>query len=121
MNILTSPLALRYVRFHRIQTRLVVDLHQVDLLIAVREIICRNILSAVFGWYDMVYERSGAERHRDVLSFRGNVLVIDSLSFFFFLFLVAEIPTLILQGKLTVLITESFFSNLPQKQDQTKL
>lgn len=33
----------------------------------------------------------------------------------------AEIPTLILQGKLTVLITESFFSNLPQKQDQTKI
>ena len=80
---INSPLALRYIRFHRIQTRLVVDLHQVDLLIAVREIICRNILSAVFGWYDMVYERSGAERHRDVLYFRGNVLVIDSLSFFF--------------------------------------
>ena len=34
---------------------------------SVREIICRNILSAVFGWYDMVYEPSGMERHGDVL------------------------------------------------------
>lgn len=81
--ILTSPLALRYIRFYRIQTRLVVDLHQVDLLIAVREIICRNILSTMFGWYDMVYEHSGAERHGDVLYFRVNVLVIDSSSFVF--------------------------------------
>lgn len=46
-----------------------VNLHQVDLLIAVREVICRNILSTVFGWYEMVYEISGAERHGDDMLF----------------------------------------------------
>ena len=32
-----------------------------------------------------------------------------------------ETPTLILQAKLTALITESFSLNLLQKQDQTKI
>lgn len=51
--------------------------------VAVREITCRIILFTVFGWYDMVYELSGARRHGDVLYLQGNALVIDSLSFVF--------------------------------------
>ena len=58
---------------------------QLDLFcgVTVREIIFRNILSAVFSWYDTVYEFSGAERDSDVLYVRGHSLAIDSVSVVF--------------------------------------